>query len=149
MSKEKIITVYEVPTGVEGDPYIRVPRVEDKDPKTMRIDRETGEYITLWEEKMRYPYKTRVASELHITTNEHEYIMHLHLSEDGYFWNGGNVLKCFWSLIGISRHSPEMLQASKWHDIFIQEKNDYYKEFKKFSPSFCLIHSSSNISAMR
>lgn len=133
--KEKIITVYEVPTSVEGDPYIRIPRVEDKDPKTMRIDRETGAYITLWEEKMRYPYKTKVASELHIITNEHEYVMHLHLVDGGFMWNGGNILKCLWSLIGISRHSPEMLQASKWHDILIQEKNDYYKEFKKFSPS--------------
>ena len=73
--KEKVITVYEIPTSVEGDPYIRVPRVEDKDPKTMRVDRETGEYITLWEEKMRYPYKTKVASELYVVTNKHEYFL--------------------------------------------------------------------------
>ena len=132
--KEKVITVYEIPTSVEGDPYIRVPRVEDKDPKTMRVDRETGEYITLWEEKMRYPYKTKVASELYVVTNKHEYFLKLHLVDGSYFWNGGNVLKCLWSLIGISRHSPEMLQASKWHDIFIQEKNDYYRKFKEFSP---------------
>lgn len=135
MSKEKIITVYEIPTSVEGDPYIRVPKVEDKDPRTMRVDRETGEYITLWEEKMRYPYKTKVASELHIVTNEREYVMGLNLSDDGYFWNGGNILIILWSLIGISRHSPEILQASKWHDIFIQEKDDYYKRFKKVSPN--------------
>ena len=134
MSKEKIITVYEVPTGVEGDPYIRIPRIEDKDPSTIRVDRETGEYITLWEEKMRYPYKTKVASELHIKTNFHEYIMQLNLVDGSYFWNGGNLLICLWSIVGISRHSPEMLQASKWHDILIQEKNDYYKRFKKVSP---------------
>lgn len=50
---EKIITVYEIPESVEGDPYIRTPKTEDKDPKTIRLDRETGKEITLWEEKLR------------------------------------------------------------------------------------------------
>ena len=59
--KEKIIAVYEMPEAIEGDPYIRNPKEEDKSVKTTNIDRETGKFITLWEEKLRYPYKTKVA----------------------------------------------------------------------------------------
>lgn len=131
MTREKIITVFEIPHSVEGDPYIRVPRPEDKDPRTIRLDRETGEPITLWEEKMRYPYKTRVASELHVKTNLHTFIINLRMDNGAYFWNGQNILSCLWSLLNMSRHSPEGLQASKWHDLLIYWKNDYYKEFKK------------------
>lgn len=133
--KEKIVTVYEVPSSVEGDPYIRVPRTEDKDPSTIRPDRETGELITLWEEKMRYPYKTLVASELHILTNFRIFKIKLKLDNGGFFWNGQNIISCLWSLIGISKHSPEGLQASKWHDILLYKKNEYFKEFQETDPT--------------
>ena len=69
MSKEKIITVYEVPEYTEGDPYLRIRITADKNPALMRIDRETGEFITLWEEKLRYPYCTRVASKIIVKTD--------------------------------------------------------------------------------
>ena len=129
--KEKIITVYEVPSSIEGDPYIRVPNIKDKDPKTMRLDRETGELITLWEEKMRYPYKTLVYSRLHIKTDRREFSVPLFLDNGEFFWNGQNIPTCLWSFIGISKYSPEGLQASKWHDILLYKKSDYFKEFKK------------------
>lgn len=134
-NKEQIITVYEVPPSVEGDPYIRVPNFEDKDPKTIRMDRETGELITLWEEKMRYPYKTLVSSELHVKTNFHEYVVSLILDKGGFFWNGQNIPAPLWSFIKLSKHSPEGLQASKWHDSLLYKRKEYYKEFKKENES--------------
>lgn len=133
--REKIITVYEVPSSVEGDPYIRVPEFADQDPRTVRLDRETGELITLWEEKMRYPYKTTVSSELHIKTSKRDIIVRLLLDDGAFFWNGSNILPCLWSIIGISRHSPEGLQASKWHDMLLYKRKEYYAEFKKKDPS--------------
>ena len=49
--KEKVLAVYETPEPVEGDPYIRNPKESDK--KTLGCDREKGEVITKWEEKLR------------------------------------------------------------------------------------------------
>ena len=133
-SKEEIITVYEEPPSVDGDPYIRVPKVEDKDPKTMRIDRETGKSITLWEEKMRYPYKTRVESTLHILTSRRDFAIKLLLDNGSFCWNGQNILTCLWSPLRMSKHSPEGLQASKWHDSLLYKKKEYIAEFRKSDP---------------
>lgn len=129
--KEKIITVYEKPESVEGDPYIRVPRECDKDPKTMRIDRETGDYITLYEEKLRYPYKTRVASTLFIKTNIRTYEIKLELEKGSWCWNGQNISKALWSILGISKHSPVGLKASKWHDYLLFKKNEILDNLKR------------------
>lgn len=135
MSKEKIITVFEIPPAVEGDPYIRVPSTQDKDPATIRIDRETGEYITLWEEKMRYPYKTRVASFLHIHTTKRYVELQLIMDDDGtFFWNGQNIVPLLWSILRISKHSPEGLQASKWHDILLYRKEEYIEILREMDP---------------
>ena len=134
--KEKIISVFEKPEAVEGDPYIRKPIKADKAKETIRPDRETGKMITLWEEKMRYPYKTKVASELHVRTNKGEYIFTLKLeeNEDGeksFFWNGQNIPKILWSTLGISKDSPVGLQASKWHDSLLCYKEHYINELTK------------------
>lgn len=134
MKKERIISVYEEPPSVEGDPYIRVPRAHDRDPKTIRLDRETGKPITLWEEKMRYPYKTRVASTLHIKTTKRNIAIVLLLDGDSFCWNGQNIISCLWSLLRMSKHSPEGLQASKWHDILLYKKKEYISIFREDDP---------------
>lgn len=138
MVKEYVISVYEEPPSVEGDPYIRVPRVHDKDPKTMRLDRETGEPITLWEEKMRYPYKTKVASTLYIKTTKRDLAVKLLLDGDSFCWNGQNIISCLWSILHMSKHSPEGLQASKWHDIFLYKKKEYISMFRESDPSMTI-----------
>lgn len=135
MVKEYIISVYEEPPSVEGDPYIRVPNVWDKDPKTIRLDRETGEPITLWEEKMRYPYKTKVASTLYIITSKRNVALKLLLDGDSFVWNGQNIITCLWSLLRMSKHSPEGLQASKWHDSLLYKKKEYMAELRKSDPN--------------
>ena len=133
MSKKNII-VYEVPEAVSGDPYIRVPSELDKLPQTIRIDRETGELITLWEEKHRYPYKTKVASRLYVRTKERLYKFDLRLDENGcYIWNGSNICHIFWTLLMISKDSPEGLQASKWHDNLLQYKQESYNTAKYYN----------------
>lgn len=135
MCKEKMIAVYEVPEAVSGDPYIRVPEEKDKLPQTLRLDRETGELITLWEEKHRYPYKTRVASRLYVRTKERLYKFDLRMDDKGtYFWNGSNIIPALWSILRISQNSPEGLQASKWHDNLLQFKQESYNTAKYYNP---------------
>ena len=135
MCKEKMIAVYEVPEAVPGDPYIRVPSEADKLPQTLRLDRETGEVITLWEEKHRYPYKTKVASRLYVRTKERLYKFDLRLDEKGTFmWNGSNVPSIFDTLLRFTKHSPEGLQASKWHDNLLQFKQESYDTAKYYNP---------------
>lgn len=135
--KEKIISVYEKPECVEGDPYIRKPKESDKDPKTIRPDRETGKMITLWEEKMRYPYKTKIASELHVKTNKREYVFILKLEADSatgeecFWWNGQNIPIALWTVLRLSKDSPTGLQASKWHDCLLCYKEHYINELAK------------------
>lgn len=138
--KEKIIAVYELPEAIEGDPYIRNPKEEDKSVKTTNIDRETGKFITLWEEKLRYPYKTKVASTLTVKTTERVITLNMKLDYDQrtgeqcFVWNGQNIPKLLWSLLGISKHSPEGLTASKWHDILLYKKEEYLKDIRKIYP---------------
>ena len=134
MVREKLVEVYEVPEAVSGDPYIRVPSEIDKLPQTLRVDRETGEVITLWEEKHRYPYKTKVASRLYIRTTERTYKFDLKLDIQGtYIWNGSNIPPIFWSILRISKDSPYGLQASKWHDNLLQFKQESYNTAKLYN----------------
>ena len=137
MSKEKVITVYEVPEYTEGDPYLRIPINADKAPHTMRIDRETGEYITLWEEKLRYPYCTKVASKIVVKTCTRKYSFVLKLDENSqYFWNGMNVPKIFWSTLGMSKDSPYGWVASKWHDNLLQNKQEFLNQIREIVPGY-------------
>ena len=134
MAKEKLITVYEVPEAVPGDPYIRVPAEADKAPQTMRLDIETGEVITLWDEKHRYPYKTKVASRLYARTTERLYKFDLRMDSDGTFmWNGSNIPHVFWSILKIGKNSPEGLQASKWHDNLLRFKQESFNTAKLYN----------------
>ena len=139
--KEKIIAVYELPEAVEGDPYIRNPKEKDKSILTTRKDRETGKFITLWEEKLKYPYKTKVASILTVYTTERVILLNMKLdtnqrtSEQCFIWNGQNIPKILWSILGISKHSPEGLTASKWHDILLFKKEEYLADIRKVYPN--------------
>lgn len=134
MSNEKIVALYEVPEAVSGDPYVRIPSEADKLPQTIRRDRQTGEMITLWEEKLRYPFKTKVASRLYVRTRERLYKFDLRLDENGcYFWDGSTTPKITWSILGLSSTSPEGLQASKWHDNLLQFKQEAYDTAKIYN----------------
>ena len=138
MSKEKIITVYEVPEYTEGDPYLRIPINADKAPHTMRTDRETGEYITLWEEKLRYPYCTRVASKITVKTSVRKYKFILKLDNDSFIWNGQNIPRACWSLLGISKDSPYGWVASKWHDNLLVYRQEFLNEVRQEVPGYTL-----------
>ena len=129
-----MITVYEVPESPSGDPYIRIPRERDKAVRTLRLDRETGEVITLWEEKLRYPYKTKVPTRLYVRTRERLYKFDLKLDNKGCFiWNGSNIPSIFWSLLRLSKDSPSGLQASKWHDNLLCFKQESYNTAKLYN----------------
>lgn len=135
--KEKVLAVYETPRAVEGDPYIRNPKPEDKEKQG--YDREKGDIITKWEEKLRYPYKTRIASVLTVMTNKRELHFTLKLENDldhkkSFIWNGQNIPKFVWSILGISQHSPEGLTASKWHDYLLYKKEDCLVDLRKKYP---------------
>lgn len=137
MPKEKIITVYEVPEYTEGDPYLRIPITADKNPALMRVDRATGEYITLWEEKFRYPFCTKVASKIIVKTCIRKYTFVLKLCENNYYiWNGSDIPRFCWSLLGISKHSPYGLIASKWHDNLLEHKQQFFNEIKEVAPNY-------------
>ena len=134
MCKEKFIAVYEVPEAVSGDPYVRVPVEADKLPQTLRLDRQTGEVITLWEEKLRYPFKTKIASRLYVRTRERLYKFDLRLDENGcYFWDGSSLPAWLWGILRFSSTSPEGLQASKWHDNLLQFKQESYNTAKYYN----------------
>lgn len=132
MNKEKLITAYEVPENFEGDPYLRIPCTADRAVSTMRADRETGEFITLWEEKFRYPYKTVKATKLVVKTSERELVFILKLSENkSFIWNGANIPCIFWSLLRISKDSPYGWVPSKWHDNLLYFKKEFLEEVRK------------------
>ena len=134
-AKEVIIEAYRTPEAVKGDPYIRNPREADKDPSTLRKDRETGETITLWQEKLRYPYKTRISYIIIIRTNERIYEFPLLLEKGTYCWNGSNIPSFCWSLLRISKDSPQGLIASLVHDNLLQYKQHFYDLAKKANPN--------------
>lgn len=134
MGKEKVISVYIRPESVDGDPYVRIPETIDKDPATKRPDRETGKIITLWEEKLKYPYKTKVSYEVNVTTNKYLYKMNILLINGEYIYNGSNIPSIFWSLLGISKDSPEGLIASLVHDNFLQYKEHFLEIARTFNP---------------
>ena len=136
MCKEKLITAYEVPENVEGDPYLRTPCTTDKAVSTMRKDRETGEYITLWEEKFRYPYKTKVATKLEVKTSEREITFVLKLEDGAWVWNGQNLWVGFWSILGISKDSPYGWIPSKWHDNLLYYKRDFLAQIREIDPYY-------------
>ena len=137
MCKEKLITAYEIPEYVEGDPYLRIPCTVDKNVSTMKRDKETGEFITLWEEKIRYPYKTRVASKLVVRTTERELTFILRLDDGGsYVWNGQNIPRIFWTILGISKDSSQGWVASKWHDNILDNRWYFLKEIKEIDPYY-------------
>ena len=137
MSRERLITVYEIPEFTEGDPYIRVPSTIDRAVSTIREDRETGEYITLWEEKLRYPYKTKVASKLIVKTTKRAYTFILKLDDSSSFcWNGQNLPVALWSFLGISKDSSCGLTASKWHDNLLYYKKEFLKEIREEIPHY-------------
>lgn len=131
--KEEIITVYNIPEVVEGDPYIRIPREIDKAPATKRVDRETGKIITLWDEKLKYPYKTTIKYIFIIKTNKYTYEFPLYLENGEYIWNGSNIPSIFWSVLNISKNSPEGLIASLAHDNFLQFKQHFFNLAKTFN----------------
>lgn len=132
--KDKVITAYELPKAQSGDIYVRVPSIQDKDPMTMRKDRETGEYITLWEEKIRYPYKTKTAFIIITRTEKHCYEFPLKMDEDGsYFYNGSNIPRIAWTLLGLNPGSPEGMIASLAHDNLLQHKQYSYDRAKIFN----------------
>lgn len=132
--QERIITIYEIPESVEGDPYIRTPKEEDKSFKTYRVDRETGKIISLWEEKLRYPYKTKINSTLYIITDSHTYEFPIYLEDGTYIWNGSNIISFAWSLLGINQNSPCGLCASKWHDNILQFKQHFIDIARAYNP---------------
>lgn len=137
MNREDLITAYEVPENTEGDPYLRIPCTADKAVATMRVDRETGEFITLWEEKFRYPYKTVKANKLIVKTSKREMTFTLRLDEDGGFiWNGSNIPRIFWSLLGITKDSPYGWVPSKWHDNLLYYKKEILEEIRKGDPFY-------------
>ena len=137
MAKEQIVTVYEVPEYTEGDPYLRIPINADKAASTVRIDRETGDFITLWEEKIRYPYCTKVPSKIIVKTNKRKIEFVLKLDEDGrFFWNGANIPTIFWTVLGMSKDSPYGWIASKWHDNLLYRKKEFLEELRKVDKSW-------------
>lgn len=136
MEREKLITAFEIPEFVEGDPYLRIPCNADKAVSTMREDRETGEFITLWEEKLRYPYITKVATKLVVKTTDREITFILKLKDGSFFWNNMNVPRILWSLIGISRDSFCGLIASKWHDNLLCYKKEFLEEIRIKDPYY-------------
>lgn len=135
--KEKILEVHEMPEPPEGDPYIREPKQGD-DAK-LGYDREKDELVTLREEKLKYPYKTKFATSLVVLTNKRILRFKLkfdvtEFGEESFVWNGQNIPKPIWSLIGISKDSPEGLKASKWHDILLYKKDEYLEDLRKLYP---------------
>lgn len=125
--------VYETPDGIEGDPYIRVPVAADK--IKVGFDRELNDTITLWDEKIKYPYKTKIESKLVVITNQRRLTFTLKLDENvkgakSFVWNGQNIPTVLWSLLRISKDSPVGLKASKWHDNLLYKKCEFLQELR-------------------
>lgn len=134
--KERIIYLYEIPE-IDGDPYIRQPHEKDMQICTIRKDRETGRYISLWEEKLLYPYKTKVQSRLTVVTNIRTYELDLFLAdtddttkEKCFIWNGSNIPSFLWSILKISKDSPQGLVASKWHDNLLYKRQYFLDDIR-------------------
>jgi hypothetical protein len=51
--------------------------------------------------------------------------------EGGYNWNGQNIPRLLWSLLGISKDSPSGWVASKWHDNLLQHKQEFLDELRE------------------
>ena len=89
------------------------------------------------EEKIRYPYKTRVASKLVVKTTVREFTFVLKLADDGFYvWNGQNIPSIFWSILRISKDSPQGWVASKWHDNLLDNRWYFLKEIRETDPYY-------------
>lgn len=73
--------------------------------------------------------------------NEVEYLSAKYCGKDvytihinkGYRWNGADILKPFWSIIGYSSSSPEILPASMVHDWLCEHKDFIIKDGARVS----------------
>ena len=87
----------------------------------------------LWEEKLKYPYKTTFKFKLEVKTNIRMYIFDLPLEKEpdgslSFIWNGCNIPNSLWSILKFSKDSPQGLQASCWHDALLFKKVDFIEQ---------------------
>lgn len=145
MQKEKVlfIKMYNL-----DDIYNRIPNEADK-LETVRDKK--GNLITLWNDKFLYPYKTKSQIIVTVATDRRYFSFKI---PKGYKWNGADIPRFLWSLVGINKDSQEVKIASMIHDFILEFKqymftniledkltiNDYLKLTSEIFEETCITY---------
>lgn len=99
-------------------PQVRIRVIETNDKKA--------------KEKKKYPFKLDNDVVVTIDTDERRFSFKI---KKGYIWNGADIPRCFWRLIG-SRTDNAYLKASMVHDFMLEHKKYILEDVLKSSMSF-------------
>lgn len=114
MLKEKIKNII-----IEPVPDVRIRVINDNDTAETK------------QAKIKYPFELFNSIKVTITTDIRQFSFDIY---NGYTWNGADIPKFFWRMIG-SRTSNEFLIAALIHDYALEMKTFIYKEVLKQSIS--------------
>jgi len=115
--KEQIIVA-----KFDVEPDLRI-RIKNEDDKKVAIVSKDGEIRTLWEDKEIFPFK--IYNDVVLTVETSTGRKFSRNIENGYVWNGANIIKAFWIAVG-SQYNPEFLEPSMVHDYFLEHASDIY-----------------------
>lgn len=122
MSKEKILSVL-----FNVEPKVRQRILYAKDKNIIVKAKDDLGRMTLWEEKILFPFK--LDNDLIVTVETTERTFSFNILE-GYVWDGATIPKALYGLIG-SREDIRFLVASLCHDVLLEEKLSIYYDTLK------------------
>lgn len=105
--KEQIISI-----KIEPYPDIRDRDIFDTDVEEIKL------------QKIKYPYEIFNTVTVFIETNKRKFDFNVY---NGYYWNGADIIKPLWILVG-SRYNPEFRIPSMVHDYILQFRKYILKE---------------------
>lgn len=108
--KEQIVSI-----KIEPYPDIRDRDIFDTDAEEIKL------------QKIKYPYEIYNTVTVFIETNKRKFDFDVY---NGYYWNGADIIKPLWVLVG-SRYNPEFRIPSMVHDYILQFRKYMLKEVLK------------------
>lgn len=121
--KEKVLKVA-FNKELDGIVRSRIPETKDKE---KIITNKEGKIVTLWEDKIQYPFKLDEDVICIVWTDKRKFSFKI---RKGYVWNGADIPALCEVLVG-SKQELQFLAPSMVHDFLLEYKEFIYKEVIK------------------
>lgn len=120
MAREKILFV-----KFDKPPKITDRQFKCEDKGVTILDKDNQTILTLYDHKIKYPFQLENKVVCQIQTSKRYIEITI---EDGYVWNGADIPKFLWSLVG-SQYNPEFKIPSMIHDYMLEFKEQIYYRY--------------------